>query len=133
MTPITIFAETEQEYKWITDLVCRHGIVGLIYQTNGGWSIGVSLPDELVEYFYEWKGTLSDNHPEWIKELHKTKPTQQTSEYWSKTEDFQRYQVLDPDGWDRKNFQFSWFEELVTKEEFQKRLFESTLKSQIQL
>lgn len=34
--------------------------------------------------------------------------------------------VLDPDGWDRSNFQYSWNEELITFEEYQKRLFQST-------
>lgn len=34
--------------------------------------------------------------------------------------------VLDPDGWDRKNFIFSWHEELITREEFDKRYLAST-------
>lgn len=34
--------------------------------------------------------------------------------------------VLDPDGWDRSNFRYSWFEEKITKEEFDKRLMKST-------
>jgi hypothetical protein len=34
--------------------------------------------------------------------------------------------VYDPDGWDRKNWQFSWFEEKITLGEYQKRLFGST-------
>ena len=34
--------------------------------------------------------------------------------------------VLDPDGWDRKNYQFSWYEELITEEEYQRRLMMST-------
>lgn len=34
--------------------------------------------------------------------------------------------VLDPDGWDRKNFQFSWFEELITEEEYEQRIMSST-------
>jgi hypothetical protein len=32
----------------------------------------------------------------------------------------------DPDGWDRTNFQYSWYEELITYDEFQKRLMSST-------
>lgn len=32
--------------------------------------------------------------------------------------------VYDPDGWNRTNFQFSWFEEQITKEEYlRKRMF----------
>jgi hypothetical protein len=38
------------------------------------------------------------------------------------------YEVLDPDGWDRSNFQYSWYEEDITYQEFQKRLLISTVK-----
>lgn len=34
--------------------------------------------------------------------------------------------VYDPDGWDRSNFQFSWSEELITKEEYLRRCMYST-------
>jgi hypothetical protein len=34
--------------------------------------------------------------------------------------------VLDPDGWDRKNFQFSWYEEKITHKEYIVRLIGST-------
>ena len=39
--------------------------------------------------------------------------------------------ILDPDGWDRKNWQFSWFEEKITKEEFNKRVLRSTVRMQV--
>lgn len=35
-------------------------------------------------------------------------------------------QILDPDGWDRDNFQHSWYEELITFEEFDRRAMRST-------
>lgn len=35
-------------------------------------------------------------------------------------------QILDPDGWDRKNFQYSWYEELITFQEFDRRAMAST-------
>lgn len=38
------------------------------------------------------------------------------------------YEVLDPDGWDRSNFQHSWYEEKITYQEFQKRLLMSTVR-----
>lgn len=47
-----------------------------------------------------------------------------TSEEWYKTA---LYILKDPDGWDRKNFHYSWFEELITCEEFQRRLMLSTI------
>jgi len=34
--------------------------------------------------------------------------------------------IYDPDGWDRTNYQYSFHEEKITKEEFNKRLFNST-------
>jgi len=35
--------------------------------------------------------------------------------------------ILDPDGWDRSNCEYSWLEELITIEEFNKRLNSSTI------
>ena len=34
--------------------------------------------------------------------------------------------IYDPDGWDRTNYQYSFHEELITKEEFKKRASGST-------
>ena len=34
--------------------------------------------------------------------------------------------IYDPDGWDRRNYEFSFNEEEITKEEFMKRTFSST-------
>ena len=46
-----------------------------------------------------------------------------TSEEWQK---ICRIQVLDPDGWDRKNYQYSWYEEKISREEFERRTITST-------
>lgn len=35
--------------------------------------------------------------------------------------------VYDPDGWDRTNFQYSWYEEKITLEEYRSRMLKSTL------
>lgn len=35
--------------------------------------------------------------------------------------------VIDPDGWNRDNFYFSWYKEKITKEEFLQRLNNSTV------
>lgn len=40
--------------------------------------------------------------------------------------DFQ-LSIIDPDGWDRKNYEYSFFEEMITKEEFKKRVLYSTI------
>lgn len=47
-----------------------------------------------------------------------------TSNTWQ--EEYPNPAVLDPDGWDRTNYQYSWFEELITFDEYQKRVSEST-------
>lgn len=47
-----------------------------------------------------------------------------TSEEWAK--EYDRAEVLDPDGWDRANFYYSWFEEKITFEEFEQRVMAST-------
>lgn len=35
--------------------------------------------------------------------------------------------IIDPDGWDRKNFEYSWYKEKITKEEFERRVMRSTI------
>lgn len=35
--------------------------------------------------------------------------------------------IYDPDGWDRTNYQYSFYEEKITKEEFETRLYKSTV------
>lgn len=35
--------------------------------------------------------------------------------------------IVDPDGWDRNNYQYSFCEELITKKEFNNRLMKSTI------
>lgn len=56
----------------------------------------------------------------------KTDEEMKTSEEWLKGKYLHEVQVLDPDGWDRKNFGFSWFEEKITEIEFNNRLGDST-------
>ena len=47
-----------------------------------------------------------------------------TSEEWQKLNP--DIKIYDPDGWDRTNFEYSWFEEKITLEEYNKRMFSST-------
>jgi hypothetical protein len=49
-----------------------------------------------------------------------------TSDQWAKQPQFARTTILDPDGWDRRNYQFSFFQELITEDEFGRRLMIST-------
>jgi flagellar biosynthesis/type III secretory pathway protein FliH len=54
---------------------------------------------------------------------------QKTSKEWQ--EIYPNPKVLDPDGWDRQNFQFSWFEEEITFDEYKNRVSKSTVKGRI--
>lgn len=47
-----------------------------------------------------------------------------TSQQWQ--EENMKTIVLDPDGWDRTNYQYSWFEEQITLEEYNSRVSKST-------
>jgi hypothetical protein len=49
-----------------------------------------------------------------------------TSVEWHK-ELYPDYIILDPDGWDRTNYDFSFNEEKITEEEFKERFLRSTI------
>lgn len=57
------------------------------------------------------------------------KEESKTSEKWQ--EQYPNLKVLDPDGWDRKNYQYSWFEEKITFNEYNKRRSLSTCRGLI--
>jgi hypothetical protein len=55
------------------------------------------------------------------------KEMKKTSEQWNKIFELQhRCKIIDPDGWDRHNFQYSWHEEEITYQEFKERMIRST-------
>ena len=47
-----------------------------------------------------------------------------TSKEWQEL--YPNPKVLDPDGWGRSNFQYSWYEEEITFEEYNNRVVYST-------
>ena len=47
-----------------------------------------------------------------------------TSEEWSKG---MKFLIIDPDGWDRSNWDYSWSQEKITNDEFNSRLSRSTI------
>lgn len=49
-----------------------------------------------------------------------------TADEWLKHPEYEGTIVLDPDGWDRKNFTTSWAE-AISRIEFDKRLMGSTI------
>ena len=57
---------------------------------------------------------------------------EKTSQQWydelRKTENIT---IMDPDGWDRTNYKYSFTEELITKEKFEERLAQSTCSKNI--
>ena len=54
-----------------------------------------------------------------------SKEIKKTSAEWIKEVG---YEVLDPDGWDRTNFDYSWNKEKITMAEFERRLALSTVR-----
>jgi hypothetical protein len=44
-----------------------------------------------------------------------------------------RLKIIDPDGWDRKNYDFSFNQELITFEEFMNRVSSSTVECSLEL
>lgn len=59
-----------------------------------------------------------------------SKEIKKTSAEWIKEVG---YVVLDPDGWDRTNFDYSWNKEKITMVEFQRRLSLSTVKKKFKV
>jgi hypothetical protein len=49
-----------------------------------------------------------------------------TSEEWAEIYKEKGLIILDPDGWDRENFEFSWKKELLTEENFLRKVSTST-------
>ena len=50
-----------------------------------------------------------------------------TSEKWANLLLRNGEVILDPDGWDREDFHFSFFEEMINEEEFKRRMMFSTV------
>lgn len=49
-----------------------------------------------------------------------------TSAEWHR-EEFAMYKIVDPDGWDRSNFDYSWYIERISATEFTTRMANSTV------
>ena len=70
--------------------------------------------------------TLKDGSKQFVPNL---KEELKTSEEWQKQ--FNENVVLNPDGWDRKNYDYSWYEEKITFTEYNRRRSQSTCKNSI--
>lgn len=85
--------------------------------------------DALVREYRKWDemvnaGTFS----EWLEFMIDPR-IKKTSEQWlSEVDEKYSLCILDPDGWDRNNFDYSFNKERITKEEFDTRVANSTIK-----
>lgn len=70
-----------------------------------------------------WPNGFFDLHEKQLRELIQLR-LPHTSEQWQEYYPYPK--VLDPDGWDRENFQHSWYEESISYQEYQRRLSLST-------
>lgn len=68
--------------------------------------------------FYNGGCSLEEVLEEGINDLLKT------SENWFKM--YPKIKILDPDGWNRVDYDYSWYKELITKETYLSRLSRST-------
>lgn len=50
-----------------------------------------------------------------------------TSAEWSHSDEYSHYIILDPDGWDRVNWEYSFYQELISRHEFERRMTLSTI------
>ena len=67
---------------------------------------------------------ILDNKDKIINKKEKNMSQLRTSEEWNQKAD---YVVLDPDGWDRSDWHYSWFTEKITLDEFNRRICNSTI------
>jgi len=70
-----------------------------------------------------WPNGFFDQYEGQLRELINFKFSN-TSEKWQEL--YPNPQVLDPDGWDRINYDYSWKEEHISYEEYHRRLMLST-------
>jgi hypothetical protein len=74
--------------------------------------------------------TYRDGHDyiDWRIEEQKQSEIKKTSAKWLNSDEFKEYVISDPDGWDRENWEYSFYKEKITKQEFEWRLYKSTVK-----
>lgn len=94
----------------------------------------LSLADNSCGIYYAWRN-LEDG---FAKKCRQLEPTDQikvwpkteikkTSEQWQAELEMD-VKVLDPDGWDRENYQYSFYEERITELEYRQRVAMSSVK-----
>ena len=64
---------------------------------------------------------------DWRTEKEKKDAIKKTSSAWLNSDEFTGYRIIDPDGWDRANWEYSFYKEKITKREFEWRVCQSTI------
>ena len=101
--------------------------VGMMVSTDTG-RIGRVLPYTTRKIVLKMEhSTLSftRNKGVSLEEFYKEVSEVKTSDQWNK-EDDSGVIIMDPDGWDRSNYEYSYYEELITEEEYYRRKMFST-------
>lgn len=83
------------------------------------------IEQQMPEWFVN-TGTKESPKLENLKKLILEVLAKKSSPDWLKHHNIPHTCILDPDGWDRKNYVESW-NELITEEEFMTRVFKSTI------
>lgn len=77
-----------------------------------------------------WVPVLFDDEqePDWLKSSAVVEiPVKNSASWMSILYPNGEYKIIDPDGWDRGNFDYSYNQELVSEKEFHNRLANSTV------
>jgi len=75
----------------------------------------------LIALFKNLKTELPESEDKMLKK---------TSEEWIRDPNYAGLEIIDPNGWPRNpiEFQYHWFEELIDRKEFDRRVFDSTIR-----
>lgn len=86
--------------------------------------------DKLRKDFSPTKFANNYEDIDWRTTEQKTaeKKKKMTSSRWLATDEFKGYIISDPDGWDRENWEYSFYKEKITKADFEQRLAASTVR-----
>lgn len=126
LTLVEIHEENVALNKFIYDAIEHHGMNGHLYLHN---LLKVHYTDAgyILEYdMTEWEGNINNRGFLEVKDpsLVDNYFTKHTSQTWQKL--LPLITVIDPDGWDRSNYDYSWKEEMITRREYDERVMYST-------
>lgn len=114
-----------------TDDHGQEGIIGRLFGDQWMPFVAADLTrlKQLLPVAVDLYSTRQDN----FKILQFSVRTDITSQYMKTSEEWynQKYagktKIIDPDGWDRSNWGFSWYEEIISEMQFELRFAASTI------